>query len=208
MDIPINYLESIVELFKRFGVKSQTMDDIARQLGISKKTLYKYFSDKNDLVVKSMDFIIQLDCKHMDEIKRQKLNAIDENFSVSRHVLNQFKDIHPSVWYDLNRYHPKAMKIMDDFTHNVIFNWVCDNMKRGIEEGLYREDLQIPIIGGIYISRIKDFFNPLIFDNNRYSFADIYMETFRYHIRGIASEKGLEVLKEKVNQTKIIKNEF
>ena len=199
---------SVASIFKKFGIKSQTMDDIARHLGISKKTLYKYFKDKNDLVVKTLNHLNSADCKVIEQIAQNSENAIEESFAISKHVLDQFKDIHPNVWYDLERYHPKAMGFMDDHMKNVIYQWVCDNLKKGIEEGLYREDLKIPIIAGIYVSRIKDFFNPMIFKVDRYSFATIYVEAFRYHIRGIASEKGFEVLKNKVKKEKNNWDEF
>lgn len=201
-------LQEIADLFKRFGIKSQTMDDIARHLGISKKTLYKSFSDKNDLVLKTLRFLNHRDCEHMDEVREKELNAIDENYVISKHVLDQFRDIHPSVWYDLKRYHPEAMKEMDEFMEKEIYQWVCENLQKGIEQGLYRDDLKIPIIAGIYISRIKDFFNPMVFDVSRYSFVEIYVETFRYHIRGIATEKGLTALQERVKKEKTTKNEF
>lgn len=200
--IPIEIFEKVADFFMRYGIKSQTMDDISRHLGVSKKTLYKYFADKNDLVVKTLEIFIESDCKAMEEIKNQQFDAINENFAISKHVLNQFKNIHPSVWYDLEKYHPQAMQKMDDFTNQTIYAWVCENLKKGMDEGLFRNDIKIPIIAGIYISRIKDFFNPLFFQIEKYSFAEIYVEAFRYHIRGIASEKGLGVLKEKVKKEK------
>lgn len=200
--IPIEIFEKVADFFMRYGIKSQTMDDISRHLGVSKKTLYKYFADKNDLVVKTLEIFIESDCKAMEEIKNQQFDAINENFAISKHVLNQFKNIHPSVWYDLEKYHPQAMQKMDDFTNQTIYAWVCENLKKGMDEGLFRNDIKIPIIAGIYISRIKDFFNPLFFQIEKYSFAEIYVEAFRYHIRGIASETGLSVLKEKVKKEK------
>ena len=106
----------------------------------------KYFKDKNDLVVKTLNHLNSADCKVIEQIVQNSENAIEESFAISKHVLDQFKDIHPNVWYDLERYHPKAMGFMDDHMKNVIYQWVCDNLKKGIEEGLYREDLKIPII--------------------------------------------------------------
>jgi len=208
MSIPQEIYKGLATAFKKFGIKSQTMDELARHLSISKKTLYKHFKDKNDLVVKTLDFLNAYDCKVMDSIRKESENAIDESFAVSKHVLDQLKNINPTVWHDLERYYPNAKQHMDDFMNNTIYQWVCENLKLGIEQGLYRDDLKIPIIAGLYISRIKDFFNPMIFKVDRYSFATIYVESFRYHIRGIASEKGLEVLKEKVLKEKNNWDEF
>lgn len=203
----IEIIEKSIGVFMQFGIKSITMDDIARHLSISKKTIYKNFSDKNDLVIKALSYHTDCDLNRLCSIKELNLNAIDENFEISKMVLENLKNIHPSVWYDLQKYHPEAWKIMEKYKSETIYNWVCDNLKKGIAQGLYRNDLKITIIAGIYISRIDDLFKPNLFNMSTYSFAEIYLEIFRYHIRGIASDKGIEVLKERVKKENQSKND-
>lgn len=182
------------------GLRSVTMDDLASRLGVSKKTLYKYVKDKEDLILKSIEHFHSIECSFIDEIKASKLNAIDENFAISEKIISQMQNIHPSVLFDMDKYYPEAKMAFDKYKREVVFEWVKDNLKRGIDEGLYREDLDINIIAALYILRMDDIFNMEFFPRSNYSFSKVYLETFRYHIRGIASDKGLKIWKKRIKE--------
>jgi len=188
-----------LNVFMKYGIRSVTMDDLARHLGVSKKTIYKYVSDKKELVLKGMEYHHQLEVCAIDACVQQKLNAIDENFEISKVIVDQLKNVHPSVMYDIQKYYPEAMASFQEYKMTVVKDWVSSNMQRGIDQGLYRNDLNIPILTGVYLARMDDFFNRDLYPEE-IPFADIYLETFRYHIRGLASEKGIEYLKEKVKK--------
>ncbi len=188
-----------LQVFMKYGIRSVTMDDLARHLGVSKKTIYKYVSDKKELVLRGMEYHHEMEVCAMEACIEQKLNAIDENFEISKVIVDQLKNVHPSVMYDLQKYYPEAMKSFQDYKMTVVKEWVSSNMQRGIEQGLYRADLNIPILTGVYLARMDDFFHQELFPEGT-PFADVYLETFRYHIRGLASEKGIEYLKEKVKK--------
>jgi AcrR family transcriptional regulator len=172
---------------------------LARHLSISKKTLYKHFKDKNDIVIKGMELHHKMERCAMDECFVEGLNAIDENFEISKVILDQLQNIHPSVMYDLEKYYPEALSKFDDYKNTVVRAWVESNLKKGIEEGLFRKDLNIPILTTMYLERMDLFLHTDIFPAE-YSPADIYLEIFRYHIRGIASEEGVKYLKEKIKK--------
>jgi AcrR family transcriptional regulator len=193
-------LMGALDVFMKYGIRSVTMDDLARHLGVSKKTIYKYVSDKKELVHKGMEYHHQLEVCAIDRCVQQKLNAIDENFEISKVIVDQLKNVHPSVMYDLQKYYPDAMSSFQKYKMTVVKDWVSSNMQRGIEQGLYRNDLNIPILTSVYIARMDDFFNRDLFPEEIPS-SEIYMEVFRYHIRGLASEKGITYLKEKVKNT-------
>lgn len=190
-------LMGALKVFMTYGIRSVTMDDLAKHMGISKKTLYKYVTDKNDLVIKGIEFHQKMELCAMEACVSKKLNAIDENFEISKLCVDQLQNIHPSVMYDLEKYYPEARQKFDEYKKTVVKSWVEDNMKRGIEEGFYREDLNIPILTGMYLARMDDFFNTELFPKG-VSFSEIYLEIFRYHIRGLASEKGVKYLQQKV----------
>ena len=99
--------------------------------------------------------------------------------------------------YDLEKYYPEAMAKFEVYKKTTVKFWVEDNMRRGIQEGLYRKDLNIPILASMYIARMNDFFSTELFPPGA-SFSEIYLEIFRYHIRGLASEKGVKYLQQKV----------
>jgi AcrR family transcriptional regulator len=186
--------------FWTYGIKSMTMDDLSTRLGISKKTLYQHVKDKNDLVDKVLTHISK-DFKCMvDESSGRDKNAIDELFNITTTVADRLKDIHPSIHFDLEKYHPAAFRKMLDDKRREIYTTTTGNLQRGIDEGLYRTDLNIPMIATIYIARFDMVFDGELFPPDRFRPEELHWELFRYHIRGIASAKGLKYLERKVRK--------
>ena len=183
------------EVFMRLGIKSVNMDDISRQLGISKKTLYKFVSDKNDLVKKAVQVMIDLEDEAMDFIQSRNLNSIDENMEIMKHATGMLNNMHPSIIFDMEKYHPAVLKYMMDNRHSKIYKCVMSNLEKGIEEGLYRKTLNADVIAKIYINTMDVILDQKELIIEGISFSEKFKEYFRYHIRGIASEKGIEYLK-------------
>lgn len=199
-DRGMELLQKAAALFMRFGIKSMTMDDIARQMGVSKKTLYLYVSDKNDLVVKVMKMITSHEMNMANELCEHHDNAIDMLFALSKEIAQKFGQVHPSINYDLQKYHPEAWKLFNAFQTDFVTQCVQDNIERGIEQGLYRDNLDPFLIAYFYSSKLHMCSDGSTFPPDQYTFQKIHMEMMRYHVRGIASEEGLEYLKEKVKQ--------
>lgn len=191
-------IEKAGELFKKYGIKSVSMDDIAQQLSISKKTLYQYFKDKADLVVKVVKFHnCDKDLKFM-EINNSNLNAIDSLIEVSKHLIEMLKDINPPILYDLRKYYPELTKDLIISRKEHIYTNIKNNLIKGMEEGLYRQDMNPDIITSLYVKRMDDVF--LEDDNylNKFPHHEIYTQLFIYHIRGIVSNKGLAYFENKI----------
>lgn len=193
------FIESVMELFMRYGIKSLTMDEIARKLGISKKTIYKYVSDKNDLVNQCVRMAVSNEECILCDVQEQVGNAIDILLDVNKRVSEKVQNVQPSVMYDIERYYPEAHKIMQNHKKEFIFNMVKENMELGIKEGLYRNNLIPEVIASSYIAMTSQIFNPDPMNPPEYDFKTLHKEIARYHIRGIASEKGRKYLKEKLN---------
>lgn len=174
------------------------MDDIARELGISKKTLYQHCTDKEDLIIKSFSHYFKCEENFQQSIWAKNLNAIDEMFEVSKHVSEMLKNLHPSVHYDLRKYYPEAWKIFSEYRRNFLLKCVSDNMEKGKKEGLYRANLNIPIVARIHIARIDVIFDGELFPASQFNFAEVFFELIRYHIRGIASPQGIDYFMEKI----------
>lgn len=191
----------IIPVFMRLGIRSVTMDDIARELSISKKTIYKYVKDKPDLVDKAMIWFCKQNQDVVNEITKNSSDAIDEIIGISKHAGQQLQMIHPSVHFDLQKYYPEAWSSFNSYQIDFIRNQIEANLKRGIKEGLYRDNINTHIISHLFAAKIDMVFDPEIFPVGKFSFSDVHLEMMRYHIRGIASGKGVEVL------TKKIKNE-
>jgi len=197
-------LEDTAKVFWKLGIKSVTMDDVATRLGISKKTLYQYVTDKNDLVdrvLKHLSFVYKCD---IDAVRaRDKQNAIDELYAVTTTVAGHLQGIHPSIHFDLEKYHPEAFHDMVTNKRQEIYQCMTENMARGIKEGLYREDLNIPMIAKIYNARFDMVFDGALFPPEKFSMNDLHWEIFRYHVRGIASKKGLDYLEKKMTKERV-----
>jgi AcrR family transcriptional regulator len=183
-----------IKVFMTYGIKSITMDDIAKHLGMSKKTLYQHVVDKNDLVQRCVDFDCTSDQTQLELIVSQKLNAIEEYIAISKYIVNQIKSVHPSIFYDLEKYYPEAWKKMhmtrQDFAGEVISN----NIRKGIEEGYFRDDLNVEIMTRLWVARMNVIFDPRLFPMQEFDLAEVYEQMFVHQIRGLASKKGIKYL--------------
>ena len=197
-------IEKTGELFKKYGIKSVSMDDIAQQLSISKKTLYQYFKDKADLVTKVVNYH---NCDHDQkflDLMKSEMNAIDILIEVSKHLIEMLKEINPPIFYDLRKYYPELTKELIVNRKDHVYNNIKTNLLKGIEQGIYRDDLNPDIITSIYVKRMDD----VIFEDdnslNRFQQHEIFSQLFIYHIRGIVNTKGLEYFENKIKNEPLI----
>lgn len=192
-----NILEKVKSLYFRYGIKSVTMDDVARELGISKKTLYQYVVDKNDLVTKVVDLEIENNCGTLTHLFNESHNAIEQLFEAHRFINQVIKDYSPVSDYDLKKYYPDIFHKLHSLRREQMYTCMRDNIK-GKQEGLYRIDLNEDIIAKLHVSRFENTFDTEIFSNEEKTSYKVFYEFFIYHIRGIANEKGIKLLEEKI----------
>lgn len=184
----------------KYGIKSVTMDDIARELGISKKTLYQYVDDKNDLVAKVIELEIAEKTLFFTKADHAGLNAVEEVFEVHRQVQQMIKDYNPATDYDLRKYYPELYAQIIKVRRAHIYKNVLDNLKKGKAEGLYRLDFDDELIAKIQLSRVEATFDEKVFTHDELLSPRLFKEIFVYHIRGIANEEGLKVLEQKLKE--------
>jgi len=178
-------------LFSRYGVKSISMDDVARELGISKKTLYQFVENKADLLRKALgqlqtDFI---NCA--DDIANKNLNAIDELLEMSRHVREEFQKLNPSHIFDLQKYYPEVFKEHVQVEKDLAYRVVHQNLQKGISQGVYRPDQDLDLVAGLYIQKMQAIYDPDFFSQLQASPAKIFEVMFEHHIRGICNSDGI-----------------
>ena len=188
------------DVFMRYGIKSVNMDDVARELKMSKKTLYKYVRDKLDLVCQVMKGHCDLEVSTLANLVTDSENAIDELILISNYVSGQLNEVHPSIHYDLQKYYPEAWEVFYEHKNGYVLECVMLNLKRGIEEGLYRENINAEILSRLYVAKIDMVFDPAVFPTRQFRFSEVHREMVRYHIRGIASDKGIEYLQERIKK--------
>lgn len=189
---------AVTQLFMKYGIKSLTMDDISSHLGISKKTLYIFVTDKKDLVKQCVELLINSEQCALSDLVTLKGNAIDELFNVNRRISEKLQNVQPAVIFDLQKYYPEAWKIMENHKQCFIYEMVVENIKTGIKKELYRENVTPEIVAKIYVALIDKMFDTEFFPVNKFSFEVLHREIARYHVRGIASEKGANYLAQKL----------
>jgi AcrR family transcriptional regulator len=195
-----NILLKVRELYMKYGIKSITMDDIARELGISKKTLYQYVSDKDELVGKFIDNEISMRQVEICKCFRIGLNAIEELFEISIYLQKLMRDQNPATEYDLRKYYPHHYQKTVKARQEGMNNYILMNLKKGIREGLYREEMNIEIIAKLYQSRAENTHLNELFTAEEFSSTKLFVELLTYHVRGIATEKGIVMLEKKVKE--------
>jgi AcrR family transcriptional regulator len=194
-----NFLLRVYELYNRFGIKSVTMDDVSRELGISKKTLYECIEDKADLVKLVMEMVFRFHGEKLNEITIQGLHAIEEIFEVNRYMTKMVKEQNPTLVYDMQKYYPELYGTLMQEQRKRMHEAIRDNLTKGIEEGLYRKEMNVDIISKLHMTRMEYSHRK---DNN-YQLSDIdsrevMQEIFIYHLHGIANENGIKFLNEKL----------
>jgi len=200
----IDNLKSILlkvrELYMMYGIKSITMDDVSRELGMSKKTLYQFVTDKDDLVGKFIDNEIAIRQEEICKCFRTGLNAIDELFEISIFMNKIMRNQNPATEYDLKKYYPEHYQKIVKTRREGIYRYILTNLENGKKEGLYRDDLNNEIIARLYLSRSESIHVSDLFTIEEYTSHELFMELIKYHVRGIATQKGIGVLEQKIKE--------
>jgi transcriptional regulator with XRE-family HTH domain len=193
-------LNTSKELFLNLGFKSVTMDEIASKLGVSKKTIYKYFENKTELVAAVTQYMFDTVSCGIDGICELKMNPIEEIFSIKRFVMKHLKDEKSSPQYQLQKYYPKIYASLTQKQFDVMQVCVLNNLKKGIEIGLYRDNINLEFTSRIYFNGMVGIKNIELFPLTDYSMNTLMNHYLEYHIRGIGTEKGVQELKKQLIQ--------
>ena len=178
----------------RYGCKSVTMDDIARHLAVSKKTLYQFYKDKDEIITTfaRSEFECEKDC--MKEIAEEAENAVDEVMRISRHIRQTFSKMNPALLYEMQKYHSEAWQVYADFRQSTVSDHIRGNLQRGIREGLYRDSIDVEILTRLRLEMIQLAFDARLFPPAQFSLVDLQIQIMDLFIRGVATREGLEVL--------------
>lgn len=194
----LEILERASVVYMKYGIKTVTMDDLARELGISKKTIYKFFADKNELIRSIIELKTEMDKAICINCVQQSENAIDNLFSVSQLVVEHLSNINPTVFYDLRKYHADAWAIMDRHKLEFVQSMIRDNIERGKEEGLYRQEVNTEIVSRLYVAATDAVMDSAIFPWPEFKFQEVFMEAVIFQLYGMTSENGRKYLNQKI----------
>lgn len=186
--------DGAMQMFMKYGIRSVTMDDVARELGISKKTVYKYVDNKAALVQKTVDHIFSIIHERFEKVYRMQGNAIDLLFAVDDVMCEHLEDHDPGMQFQLQKYYPEVYRAIHERKKEAVLQKMTFNIEKGKKEGLYREEVHTEIISYLYYSRMMVLENEINFPMSKFTQTDVMRELLIYHIRGIATPKGTEYL--------------
>lgn len=204
MSKDLRILEKVEELFMRYGIKSVSMDDISRHLGMSKKTLYQLVDNKSDLIRKVIQFHLEKEKSEMDEISDSSNDSIHEMLLTAKLVSKKLRDMNPSTVYDLQKYYPETWEQLQSLHQEYVYGIIKKNIQKGIETGIYRDSIHPDIIAKFYVWKSFILTDEKVFPMSQYNKDNLFWEFITYHIHGIASEKGLELLEKYLKEKEVV----
>ena len=190
----IRIAQTAHDLFMQFGIKAVSMDDIASKLGVAKKTLYVHFSDKESIVIDVVQDVLSKSREICESGTRTSDNALHELMLSVEHMYELFRNMNPSLLFDLYKYYPKAYLLFKKHKEEFLLNMIKTNLKRGIREELYRADLKVNTVAKFRLESIMIPFYPEFLNGLNNSLADVAKEIATHFIHGIITSKGLKLL--------------
>ncbi|AWX44741.1 hypothetical protein HME9304_01744 [Flagellimonas maritima] len=192
-------LHRATDLFLNLGFKSVTMDDLANEMGISKKTIYSHFENKTKLIEESTMDLFYCISDGIDDIIALKKNPIEELYEIKKFVMLHLKDEKSSPQYQLRKYYPKIFETLKKKEFEVMQECVVDNIRRGMEIGIYRENLNIQFVARIYFSGAVSLGDLDLFPSTMFTKVELEDYYLEYHLRGIVTPKGRKILNAIIN---------
>jgi len=180
----------------KLGIRSVSMDDIANQLGISKKTIYQLFADKDELVDNIIDEDIQqiqADCTNCCETAK---DAIDEIFKTMEMIVAQFRNMNPMVIFDLQKYHHRSFEKFMHHRNTFLLEIIINNLEKGVKEGLYRENIKIDILSRFRLESMMLAFNMDLYPPSKFNALEVTLEIIQHFLYGLSTESGYQLINE------------
>ncbi len=187
-------LSGAQDLFFQKGIRSITMDDIAQHLGMSKKTIYSFFKDKDEIVNAMIENKIGVDKREIGAICNCGKNVVEEVFGIMKHMTQMFSKLNPVVFYDLQKYHPEAWKKFKQFKEEFILGLVEKNIEDGKKQGHVRPDINTKVLARIRIEQIEMAFNSNIFPPDKFSVLEVQIAMLEHFLYGICTLKGHKLI--------------
>lgn len=191
-------IEGAEALFMRYGIKSVTMDDVARELGISKKTLYQYYTDKKVLVDKALENHLNKTEESCKIIIDQNTNPIDLILNMSSFHGMRMRNINPSLLYDLKKYYTESWQRIVEYKFSFVFAQMSAIIDYGKKLGLFREELNTPIVVKLHMAMFDLIVDRDLFNIEETPYEIIHNEMIMYHLHGICTKAGINYLNEKI----------
>lgn len=188
------------DLFMRYGFRSVTMDEIAGQLGVSKKTIYQYFTDKDSLVEEVMQDEVEFMQTVCNKQLAESTNAIEELFRDMEQMNSVMDAMNPQIIYDLEKFYPRTFERFKKHKNTFLLDIIKKNLARGIKEELYRSEIDIDVAAKFRLESSFIAFNQDIFPYGKYSLLKVSTEIYHLYLHAIATTKGKKLIEKYIQQ--------
>ncbi|MGB5555558.1 MAG: TetR/AcrR family transcriptional regulator [Flavobacteriaceae bacterium] len=192
-------LHNATDMFLNLGFKSVTMDDLASEMGISKKTIYTHYHNKTQLIEDSSEYLFHMISTGIDHICSLGKNPIEELYEIKKFAMSHLKDEKSSPQYQLQKYYPKTYASIKQKQFEMMQKCVVENLKKGIELGIYRQNLNVNFVSRIYFSGVISIKDHNLFPFAKFPIRKLEDDFLEYHIRGIVTPSGRKILNEIIN---------
>ncbi len=180
------------QLFWKYGVRTITMDDIAKRLGISKKTIYQHFTDKEDMVYQVSKYHMERDRAEMVCLMNEAADPIDEMLRAEAAMRKHAEGASPGMIFDIQRHYPRAWQLWMQHKEEVVVKEITENIKKGQALGLYHADLDPEVMARLRIELVQLGFDERVFPNTRTNFLFIQHQLLHHFLRGMLTETGMQ----------------
>ncbi len=171
------------------------MDDIAREMAISKKTIYQFFKDKNEIVCSATEEYLRHECCQIQSLEGEAENVVELLVNTNKKLRQHVATVDPGALQDLKRYFPDAWKIYLHYKQEVFLKSIVNILKKGVDEGYFRKEIDPEILGIMRMEQIQLPFDEEAFPRDRFDFTEVQMQLLSNFINGILTEEGKELYK-------------
>jgi len=190
MAVQERILETALRMFRTIGIKNVTMFEIARECGISKKTVYEHFTDKEELIQAGIRTLLETLKEEMINDRNEAADAIDEAIRTTANIQARARTMNPVMLYEVQKYHPEIAKEIEQFRREAVLQHIRANLQRGMEEGLFNSHFNIDIIARMRQLQLETVFDPLQYPAAEFELHEVMQEITTNYIMGIATLKG------------------
>ncbi|MCE3258961.1 MAG: hypothetical protein K0S12_602 [Bacteroidetes bacterium] len=194
MEIKDKILKGAEELFFRYGIKNITMDEIARHLGISKKTIYQYFKDKDEMVHSLMIQKIEEDKIIFTKTHEESENVVVEMFSVMKNIREILNNVNPILFHELHKFYPATWKVYDNFKNGFVLDNIEKSLLKGQQQGLVRTDINIKILSRMRLENLDMGFFGRAFPIDKFNMLEVQLAMTEHFLYGVCTLKGHKLI--------------
>ncbi|GAB4399343.1 MAG: TetR/AcrR family transcriptional regulator [Microscillaceae bacterium] len=189
-------LDQAREHFRRYGIRSVSMDDIAKELGMSKKTIYQHFKDKDDLVCQFIARQMEMEYQDLKALAENAQDAIDAVLKMSGYFKELYSNVNPALIYDLEKYHPNARQVEKHYEETFFRQMMVENLRKGMADGFYRAEIDPEFVSIMWMRMMEWVCDPDAFPPQQYDIWDTHLRLVEMIIRGIVTLRGFQILEE------------